>query len=708
MQREVTMMSRAVVIEDGLSNVSPLEMAKALNELELYDQNEAMKVIEEVYQKYDTGEHLTENVIKPVIQSVADGLFENWSLGRKLRKKGLTATRLYEECWNFTYDTESDNAVVNGYTEYKNMRDETGYDANWTTSHKKDKNGKSYSENYGGKEEYQNPDMTRVYVRMQVEDKKKMNSYKERQFDGKDTTKDEYEFVDELVKGSNTQTDHIIAGKKTYDQFSKNPALNEADLKSSINEDENFALTYGPLNNRKGDDLNENVKHLHKEELPYNVRETMKRKSEEAQSYVNAAINESALKTLLGKGNVELFNVDRDKVLKNAQEQEKLFEQENNRKPKSEEKQKILVREFKKEKGRIGVEFNQTINKKFEKQLLLFEQKYGRKPDKEERKKLREDIKTEEEARLTKKLQKQKAINTYKNLGKAAGKQTLDLVIGDVLFVFLKPVTYELKDLCANGLMTKDLQAEDKVQAIKIRFNRALAYAWKYLKKVFVENIWETIKDFIKTFLSTLVEAIINCFVGIFKTFLKLLKEAAKILIKARKIMIGEEGKALTDRQKRDTIIKFIGASVAALAGIGIELLLMNKGIPNDYVIPLSTILGGVISVAFMWVLNKSGLFSCELKKRRSTVIKIFDTRIAEINEAAKAMDTMAITVLAKQRECYNKISAAMKQAVDTESYAELNEQIFLMAKLFKIELPYSSTEEFVKHYDSVNELALE
>ena len=708
MQREVTMMSRAVVIEDGLSNVSPLEMAKALNELELYDQNEAMKVIEEVYQKYDTGEHLTENVIKPVIQSVADGLFENWSLGRKLRKKGLTATRLYEECWNFTYDTESDNAVVNGYTEYKNMRDETGYDANWTTSHKKDKNGKSYSENYGGKEEYQNPDMTRVYVRMQVEDKKKMNSYKERQFDGKDTTKDEYEFVDELVKGSNTQTDHIIAGKKTYDQFSKNPALNEADLKSSINEDENFALTYGPLNNRKGDDLNENVKHLHKEELPYNVRETMKRKSEEAQSYVNAAINESALKTLLGKGNVELFNVDRDKVLKNAQEQEKLFEQENNRKPKSEEKQKILVREYKKEKGRIGGEFNQTINKKFEKQLLLFEQKYGRKPDKEERKKLREDIKTEEEARLTKKLQKQKAINTYKNLGKAAGKQTLDLVIGDVLFVFLKPVTYELKDLCANGLMTKDLQAEDKVQAIKIRFNRALAYAWKYLKKVFVENIWETIKDFIKTFLSTLVEAIINCFVGIFKTFLKLLKEAAKILIKARKIMIGEEGKALTDRQKRDTIIKFIGASVAALAGIGIELLLMNKGIPNDYVIPLSTILGGVISVAFMWVLNKSGLFSCELKKRRSTVIKIFDTRIAEINEAAKAMDTMAITVLAKQRECYNKISAAMKQAVDTESYAELNEQIFLMAKLFKIELPYSSTEEFVKHYDSVNELALE
>ena len=50
MQREVTTMARAEVIEAGLANASPLEMAKTLNELELNDQKEAMQVIEEVYQ----------------------------------------------------------------------------------------------------------------------------------------------------------------------------------------------------------------------------------------------------------------------------------------------------------------------------------------------------------------------------------------------------------------------------------------------------------------------------------------------------------------------------------------------------------------------------------------------------------------------------------------------------------------------------------
>ena len=255
MQREVTMMSRAVVIEDGLSNVSPLEMAKALNELELYDQNEAMKVIEEVYQKYDTGEHLTENVIKPVIQSVADGLFENWSLGRKLRKKGLTATRLYEECWNFTYDTESDNAVVNGYTEYKNMRDETGYDANYATRHD------SRASMFPGKESYKNKRMVAEYKgnRKKFEDKNKMDKYKDNVYGDNRVIRDEY-FGERDINKEDSQTDHIIPLKVVYEQFRYNPALNNQDIKIIANQSGNFAVTSGDFNNSKLAKLNEEMK----------------------------------------------------------------------------------------------------------------------------------------------------------------------------------------------------------------------------------------------------------------------------------------------------------------------------------------------------------------------------------------------------------------------------------------------------------------
>lgn len=712
MQREVSMMLRAEVIEDRLSNASPLEMAKTLNELELYDQKEAMQVIEEVYQKFDTGEHLTDNVIRPVILCAVDGLLEKTKFGRDARKKGLTATRLVDECWNFTYNFEPTTDYRDGYIEYKNMRDETGYDADYTTSHEQDKDMKPYSEMYGGKEDYRNPDMTRVYVRMQVEDKNKMNDYKKRQFDVTETTKDEYEFVDELVKGSDTQTDHIIAGKKSYDQFGKNPALNEADLKSIINEDDNFALTYGPLNNRKGDDLNENVKDLHKEGLPDNVREVMKRKSEEAQGFINTNVNTAVLNTLLGRGNIELLNVDRDKILKNAQEMEALYEKKNGHKPTEKEKRIILQREFRKEKKILNDKLNQAINDEVEKQVAVFKEKHGgREPNREERKEINKSITNNEKQKLRKQLQLQKAVNTYSNLGKAAYEQTKEYIkgsiIGNLIMIALKPITYELKDCYKNEVNSVEIKAKNSIEAIKIRIKRACNYAFEQVKKIY-DNIWEAIKDLVKSFLSSFAEAIINCFVGIFKVGLKILKEGVKILYRAHKIITGKDGEGLTDRQKNDAIIKLIGASVVALAGIAFEHVLRNLNAPQDLIVPLSSFLTGVVTVFFMYKLNKADLFSCESEKRRNAVIKIFDARIAEINEATKAMDTTAITVLAKQRECYNKISAAMKQAIDTENYAELNEQIFLMAKFFKIELPYSNTESFIKHYDSVNELALE
>ena len=645
-------MTRADIVQNQIKTATPLEMAKTLKELELYDKKEAQEIIDEVYKKFDSGDHLTDNLLKPVVISVADGVLE-LKMFSPMRKKGLTASRIYEECANFTYDSKASISEIDGYSEYKSMRDETGYDADYTTSHKRDGDNAAYSDMFNNNTKYRNPGMSPQYDRKKVEDQNKMNEYKDKKFNGKDKTKDEYGFRDEIEHTKiGAQTDHIIAAGKAYEQLHGNMALNDADIKVIINDDRNFALTYGPLNNRKGQKLNEDVVDFHGEPLPDHVRATMKRKSEEAQQYINDATNQAVRQTLTFQGNVKITPEDRARIVREKKRLEAQFEKEHGRKPKRDE--------------RIA-------------------------------------INSKAEEKITKNLQVKKAVNTYKNVGTAAVNQSKDFAIGNLLLCLLKPVVYEFRDIFKKGLKAKDLHAGSNIDAIKLRFKRVKDYIFSHLKEIVQGNL----TDFIKNLVSSFIEGIIDCFVGMLKKAIKIVKEGIKIFVKAYKILWGKDGEGLTDRQKWDAVIKMIGASIGILAGIGIEAVLQSFAIPKFLLVPVSTFLGGVITAVFMYVLDKADLFSTKSEQRRNAIIKIFDARIAEIKGATEAMNTSAIEVLNEQRKCYDNISAAMKNAINTKNYVELNSQLFVMAKFFSIELPYSNSDEFVKHYDSVRELVL-
>ena len=665
-------MTKADIVQDQIRIASPLTMAKTLAELELYDKKEAQEIIDEVYKKFDSGDHLTDNLLKPVVLSVADGVLE-LKMFSPMRKKGLTASRIYEECSHFTYDSKASINEIDGYTEYKSMRDEIGYDADYTTSHNRNSalrmgdtakkifgndtadklNDANYSDMYNNNTQYQNPDMSQEYDRKKVEDKRRMNEYKEKKFEGKDRTKDEYDFLDELEHtGEGAQTDHIIPAEKVHEQFHGNMALNDEDLKIISNDDNNFALTSGPLNKSKGSKLNEDFEKFHGEPLPDHVKETMKTKSEIAQEHVNNAANKAVRQTLTFQGNVKITTEDRARIVREKKRLEAQFEKEHGRKPKREE--------------RIA-------------------------------------INSKAEEKITKNLQVKKAVNTYKSIGDAAVSQSKDFAIGNLVLCLLKPIYYEVHDIFKNGLKAKGLNASSNIDAIKLRFKRVKDYIFSHIKEIVQGNL----TDFIKSLVSSFIEGIIDCFVGMVKKAIKIVKEGIKIFVKAYKILWGKDGEGLTDRQKWDAVIKMIGASIGILAGIGIEAILQSFAIPKVLLVPVSTFLGGVITAVFMYVLDKADLFSTKSEQRRNAIIKIFDARIAEIKGATEAMNTSAIEVLNEQRKCYDNISEAMKKAINTKNYVELNSQLFVMAKFFNIELPYSSSDEFVKHYDSVRELVL-
>ena len=97
---------------EQLKTVSPLESARLLQELELYDAKSSQEIIDEVYAEFEGNEHKVENIVVPVFTSIADGFLKKGVVGQSLRKKGLTATRIVNECQNFSYDKD-----VNVYSE---------------------------------------------------------------------------------------------------------------------------------------------------------------------------------------------------------------------------------------------------------------------------------------------------------------------------------------------------------------------------------------------------------------------------------------------------------------------------------------------------------------------------------------------------------------------------------------------------------------
>ena len=116
---------------EELKNASPLDATRYLQEFELYDKKSSQEIIDEVYREFESGMHMTESVVKPVFLSIIDGLLEATSTGRAARKKGLTASRVLQECEDFNYEESQQNITsVNGYTEYKNINENTKVNSN--------------------------------------------------------------------------------------------------------------------------------------------------------------------------------------------------------------------------------------------------------------------------------------------------------------------------------------------------------------------------------------------------------------------------------------------------------------------------------------------------------------------------------------------------------------------------------------------------
>lgn len=638
---------RKKAIEE-LEYASPLEISRLLQEMELYDEKTSQEVLDEVHEKFDSAEHLEDEVLKPVFMSVIDGLLEATSGGRAARKKGLTASRVVEECTSFSYDDLGDNHTnVNGYTEYKNINhDEIEYQIQLEKWKRDGKKGDQPQ--YNGSV---NSNSTQEYVRSNLEDSSAMNDYKEKQRHGEKKIKDEYTGKDNLYVSQNNmpdnyndethrkqaQPDHIVPLKQLHEQYKHNYALDDSDLKRIANSESNLAITSAEINQVKRDMTNKQYIEWmdeHGKPLDENTKKIMLQKQKEATKAIESDVNKTVAKNLVGKGQVD------EKAMKNA------------------------INEFKENNGQAPTE--------------------------------------EQRNQIEQNLIKKKTNEIRGTAVKNAAGQAKDYAVGNLILFIVKPIYYEISDIFKNGLK-EGVGADSGSQALGIRFTRVKKYVMTHAKAFFGDSIL----DFVKGFVSSLIEGIISLFVGMLKQVLKILKEGVKILVGSVQILFGKNAKAMSPAQKGDAIIKLIGGSVIAISGVALESLLNKIGIGEPWSVVLSTMLSGIASALFMYILNKADLFSTKAEKRYERVKEIFDERIKDVQEATELFDRVALETMKEQRLQFESIQEEINTGLESNDIDSINTGLYKLADFMKVDLPYSNTKEFCDYMDSEEVLVL-
>lgn len=286
--------------------------------------------------------------------------------------------------------------------------------------------------------------------------------------------------------------------------------------------------------------------------------------------------------------------------------------------------------------------------------------------------------------------------------GKATDQAT-NYAVGNVVLYLLKPLYWELKDSFKNGFR-KGVNAASGAEAIRVRFGRIKSYLAKHAKEFLGDGVWE----FIKGFVSSLIEGIIGLFVGMFRSVLKVIKEGIRIFIQASKILWGKNAKKMTPAEKGDAIVKLIGASVASLAGIGVEALLSSIGTPKLLRVPLSTMLSGVVAALFMYLLDKVDLFGVKSDKRYARVKEIFEARVADMKADAENFSVAVSKRLRSNWLEYSYLRRSVDEALQKHDMKAVDGVLVQMASYFKVALPYGDAKSFVNFVKGNSEIRID
>jgi hypothetical protein len=216
-----------------LENASPLQASKVLIDMELYDQQSSLDVLEGIYDDFNTGGNVVDELVTPIFYNIIDASFQHPKLNKIFQpeKHNLTPSRVLNDMKNFDYG------------EYETSQ----HKEKWEYSNEDITQQQNRHEYYANKDSYKKAVAegreSNEYINFR--DGTKMKAHRE-QFD------DDFDEYRQENTGEKTHVDHILPGSKMHKAFKGLP-LSDDDLRSIINMKENYAMMVGGDNISKND-----------------------------------------------------------------------------------------------------------------------------------------------------------------------------------------------------------------------------------------------------------------------------------------------------------------------------------------------------------------------------------------------------------------------------------------------------------------------
>ncbi|USD39148.1 hypothetical protein [Ferrimonas sp. SCSIO 43195] len=222
-------------VTKALSGASPLQASRILIDMELYEQQDSLAVLNDIYQEFESKSNLMEELVTPLALSVLDGVISHKDL--KLNRTGVSASRVWQEIQGFDYGDNIHvvDTTVSKKQQLEAMRQPREYskEVRKTMSKRKhleqnkDRHFKGNTQAYSSIEYNEDGSRITVYRKQAVAENKGH-------------------------KWKASDTDHVIPVKQINDYYANNALLTESDLMAITDGDHNFIEISNSFNRAKG------------------------------------------------------------------------------------------------------------------------------------------------------------------------------------------------------------------------------------------------------------------------------------------------------------------------------------------------------------------------------------------------------------------------------------------------------------------------
>jgi len=271
--------------------------------------------------------------------------------------------------------------------------------------------------------------------------------------------------------------------------------------------------------------------------------------------------------------------------------------------------------------------------------------------------------------------------------------------VGNVVETIVGPVAFEIRDSFKNGI-THGFEDTNVFEALCKRLWRILSYM--------ASELWRLLGDL----LGDLSQMVVMFFASCWKALKDFFGKIYDLVINGISVLVGSVKILLTSNmngaEKGNAIVKLImGFLSGTLVAVIIDKALNALSIPDPFSEIAAVLVSGVLSTVLMHYFDKLDLFNTKCAVRLERIQEIFRERCKQLREDTSRFDLAVSERLKANRRKFEELRHGIDKAIESGDVESLNEELDDCAAFLKVDLPYSSPEEFVAFVRTNSEICI-